>query len=238
MDIIFLLCGIAFLAGLVQGLTGFGSLLVALPLMGLLIDIKIVVPLILMLGFPLNLTILSQLMKYVDHKKWIPMILTALPGIFVGTWILTIADSRYLEILVGCVVVLTSSFLMLNNRQKKQLNRAWAYTAGFIAGFLGGSIGAVGPPVIIYTSFQPWDKQQIKATMVFFFIVSGTGIFITYLFSGLITQQVIISFGYCVLPLLAGVTTGIYIFNRINDTAYRTIINMLLFALGVILLFK
>ena len=161
-DIIFYLCLIAFLGGVVQGLTGFGVVLVALPLMGFFIDIKIAIPLILLLGLVINFTLISQLLEHVDYKKWILLFIFSLPGIPIGIYVLKYVDSKYLELLIGFVVILTSLFSMSYRNTKKGLNRFWACLAGFISGFLGGSIGATGPPIIIYTSMQPWNKQQIK----------------------------------------------------------------------------
>ena len=238
MDIIIYLCCIAFIGGLVQGLTGFGVVLVALPLMGFFIDIKMAIPLILLLGLVINFTLISQLLKHIDHKKWIVLFLFSLPGIPLGIFVLKHVDSRYLELLIGCVVIFTSVFSMLSTSSSKELNKFWAGLAGFISGFLGGSIGATGPPVVIYTSLQPWDKEQIKTTMVSYFILTGIGILVFYLFHGLITKQILISFGYCTLPLISGVACGIFIFNRINDTLYRRIIHILLVILGIMLLTK
>ena len=238
MDVIIYLCCIAFLGGLVQGLTGFGVVLVALPLMGFFIDIKTAIPLILLLGLVINFTLISQLIKHIDYKKWIFLFLFSLPGIPIGIYVLKYVNSNYLELLIGCVVIVTSLFSMLNKSSSKKLNKAWACLAGFISGFLGGSIGATGPPVVIYTSLQPWDKQEMKTTMVSFFILAGLGILIFYLFNGLITKQILVSFGYCIIPLISGVACGLFIFNRINDTLYRRIINLLLLILGIMLLIK
>ncbi len=238
MELIIYLCCIAFIGGLVQGLTGFGVVLVALPLMGFFIDIKIAIPLILLLGLVINFTLISQLTKHIDHKKWMALFLFSLPGIPIGIYMLKYVDSRYLELLIGCVVIFTSVFSMLSKPSLKELNKFWPCLAGFISGLLGGSIGATGPPVVIYTSLQPWDKEQIKATMVSYFILTGLGILIFYLFNNLITKQILISFGYCVLPLISGVVCGIFIFNRINDNFYRKIIHILLVFLGIMLLTK
>ncbi len=238
MDIIIYLCCIAFIGGFVQGLTGFGVALVALPLMGFFIDIKTAIPLILLLGLVINFTLISQMLKHVDHKKWILLFLLSLPGIPLGICILKYVDSRYIEILVGCVIIFTSIFSMFSTSATKELNKFWACIAGFIAGFLGGCIGATGPPVIIYTSLQPWDKQQIKATMVSFFIFSGIGILICYIYNGLVTKQILMSFGYSVLPLISGVVCGMFIFNKITDTLYKRIIHLLLIVLGLLLLVK
>lgn len=238
MEIIICLCCISFIGGLVQGLTGFGVALVALPLMGFFIDIKVAIPLILLLGLVINFTLIFQLLTHIDYKKWIILFLFSLPGIYFGVSVLKYVDSSSLELLIGCVVIFTSLFLMFNTASSKELNKFWAGLAGFISGFLGGSIGATGPPVVIYTSIQPWDKEQIKTTMVSYFILTGIGILVFYLLNGLITKQILISFGYCTPPLVSGVACGIFIFNRINDTLYRRIINILLIVLGIMLLIK
>jgi uncharacterized membrane protein YfcA len=238
MNITFVLCCIAFIGGLVHGLTGFGVVLVALPLMGFFIDIKMAIPLILLLGLVINFTLISQLIKYIDYKKWILLFLFSLPGIPLGIYVLKYVDSRYLEILIGCVIIFTSIFSMLTPSSTKELNKLWACLAGFISGFLGGSIGATGPPIVIYTSLQPWSKQEVKATMVSFFILTGLGILIFYIFNGLITKQILISFGYSIIPLISGVVCGIFVFNRINDTLYKRIIHILLIVLGILLLTK
>jgi uncharacterized protein len=238
MDIVIYLCCIAFIGGLVQGLTGFGLALVALPLMGLFIDIKIAIPLLLLLGLVINSTLISQLFKHFDYKKWILLFIFSLPGMPLGIYVLKYVDPKYLELLIGVVVICTSIFSMLNTSSLKELNKFWIAFAGFASGFLGGSIGATGPPIIIFTSLQPWDKEQIKTTMVSYFILTGLGILLFYIFNGLITKQILISFGYCVLPLISGVACGIYIFNRINDLLYKRTINLFLLFLGTMLLAK
>ena len=43
--------------------------------------------------------------------------------------------------------------------------KGWAYLVGFLSGGLGGTIGANGPPVIIYTSAQPWSNDKIRVTL-------------------------------------------------------------------------
>ena len=232
------LCLIAFLGGFVQGMTGFGVMLFSLPLMVLFIDIKSAVPLIILLGFVINVLLLFQLASFVERKKWMPLWLASLPGIPVGIYVLKTVEPRYLEILLGVVILFTAAAIWVSKNPEKELKNIWAYAAGFTAGLLGGSIGAPGPPIIVYTSLQPWTKQQVKATMVAFFTLGGAGIILFYFFSGFITGQVLLSFQYCVLPLISGVFTGVFLFNRINEHAYRRIIHLVLFVLGAMMLVK
>ena len=75
-----LIVGMIFLlAGLVQGLTGFGSALVAIPLLCLVVDIKTAVPLCMLNSLIITTTLILQLKKDVDRKKLCPFVSVQYP---------------------------------------------------------------------------------------------------------------------------------------------------------------
>ena len=232
------LCLIAYLGGLIQGMTGFGVMLVALPLMALMIDIKTAVPLIMMLGLVMNVILVCRLAPHVQTRKWLPLLMASLPGVPAGVYILKTVETQWLELLVGVVIIGTAAATWRHGSSEIELKKRWTLTAGFCAGFLGASIGASGPPVIVYTALQPWPKHQIKATMVTFFCISGALILALQFFSGLVTPEVVHHFTLCLLPLLAGVFTGVRLFDRIDQSLYKRFIYILLFALGTMMLLK
>ncbi len=229
---------IAFIGGIVQGLTGFGVMLVALPLMALLIDIKTAIPLIILLGTVINLILIFQLSGHFAVRKWLPILIASLPGIPVGVYIHKTAAPRPLEILVGTMLIITSANTWFRFRPKKALGNFWAAVSGFAAGCLAGSIGTSGPPVVIYTSLQPWAKSEIKATLVAFFMINGLGVAAFYLFHGFFTMHVFKLFIWCAAPLVFGVFAGNHFYGRINDESYRNAVLYLLFVLGILMLFK
>jgi len=236
-DIIYLQL-IAFLGGLVQGLTGFGVMLVALPLMAFFIDIKTAIPLIVLFGMLINLILIFQLSGHFASRKWLPMLIASVPGIPLGVWLHKSVSQRPLEVLVGVVLIITTANTWLRIRPKNTLSRLWAWTAGFAAGILAGSIGTSGPPVVIYTSLQPWTKSEIKATLVAFFMLNGTGVVGFYLFHGFFTGLVLEIFAWCMLPLILGVAAGSRLYGRIDDETYRSAVIWLLGVLGVLMLLK
>ncbi len=229
---------IAFLGGFVQGLTGFGVMLVALPLMAFFIDIKIAIPLIVLLGMLINLILIFQLSGHFETRKFLPMLMFSLPFIPVGIYIHKSVSQRPLEILVGIVLIATTANTWLRFRPRQALGRGWAAITGFAAGMLSGSIGASGPPVVIYTSLQPWTKSEIKATLVAFFATNGVGVVAFYLFHGFFTAHIFHVFALCALPLVLGVAAGILLYSRINDEAYRSAVLWLLGVLGLLMLLK
>ncbi len=229
---------IAYLGGLVQGMTGFGLMLVSLPLMALMIDIKTAIPLIMMLGLVMNVILVWRLARHVQARKWLPLLIASLPGVPVGVYILKTVEAQWLELLVGGVIIATTATTWQHGSSKTELKQRWTFTAGFSAGLLGASIGAAGPPVIVYTALQPWPKHQIKATLVTFFCISGALILALQFFSGLVTAEVVHHFTYCLVPLLAGVFTGMRLFDTIDQRLYKRTIYILLFALGALMLLK
>ncbi len=229
---------IAFLWGLVQGLTGFGVMLVALPLMAFFIDIKTAIALIVLFGMVINLILIVQLSDHFETRKWLPMLMASFPGIPLGVYIHKSTSQRPLEIIVGIVLIATTANTWLGIRPKHSLGRIWALATGFCAGILAGSIGTSGPPVVIYTSLQPWSKSEIKATLVAFFMLNGLGVVVFYLFNGFFTCTILEIFVWCALPLLLGVAAGSCLYGRINDETYRNAVIWLLGILGLLMLLK
>ena len=74
----FLLSIVIFMAGFVQGLSGFGSILLALPLLSLFIDIKILIPLMVLCGWSMSISLLIQLRLHLDLKKILPLFFGAI----------------------------------------------------------------------------------------------------------------------------------------------------------------
>lgn len=229
---------IAFIGGLVQGLAGFGVMLVALPLMAFFMDIKTAIPLIVLLGLIINTILIFQLSRHFAVKKWLPVLIASFPGIPAGIYIHKTVSQRPLEILVGTVLIITSANTLFRFKPKKPLGGLWAAAAGFAAGCLAGSIGTSGPPVVIYTSLQPWTKSEIKATLVAFFMINGLGVVAFYLFHGFFTAQVLQLFFWCAIPLVLGVAAGSSLYGRINDESYRNAVLWLLCVLGILMLVK
>ena len=76
----FFLCLIALFAGFTQGLSGFGSVLVALPVLTYLLDLKTAVPLASTWGMTINIILLIQLRPHLSRKRILPLAARGLAG--------------------------------------------------------------------------------------------------------------------------------------------------------------
>ncbi|MCP3922597.1 MAG: sulfite exporter TauE/SafE family protein [Desulfobacterales bacterium] len=223
---------IALLSGFIHGLSGFGSVLISLPLLVFFFDIHTIVPLICLQALCINLTFFIKLRKHLKVREFKLFLISAIPGIFIGIFIFRKVPGDILKIILGVIIVLFAIYLLLNRSFKKELRGIWTLVAGFIAGILGGSIGANGPPVIIYTSIQNWTKDEVKSTITSFLFFAGLITVSLQLFYGFVTVRVLLLLAISIPSLITGMFLGNSLYNGLNDKFYSMVIRILLLLLG------
>ena len=234
----FLICLIIAFAGFTQGFSGFGAVMVSLPCLTLLLPIKTVVPLATLMSCCINLMLFIHLRRYLQWPKVIPLLLASLPGIPLGVYFLKYVAPWKLELLLGAVLISFPFYSRYTRTGEQATHSAWAYLAGFCSGCLGGSLGTNGPPIVIYTALQNWDKDEMKASLVGFFFLAHLGAFGFQACSGLVTAKVV-TMVFGALPFLAlGGFGGSFCYTKTTSENYRLAITVMLFAMGLVLMGK
>lgn len=232
MEQLIYLGGVTLLGGFIQGFSGFGFVLISLPLLAIFLDVKIAIPLTSLMGVVLTGFLLLTLWKDFEWRRVWPLLIGALPGVPIGIFILKALNSRWLLIVMGMILVCYSLYGLLFKTINKELDRRWAYFSGFLSGCCGGAVSASGPPVIVYVSLQPWRKELIQATLQGFFFISGLMVVGGQAAAVLITLPVLKLFLYSIAPLVLGTYVGHFFFGRIGEKTHRQVILGLLFCLG------
>lgn len=227
---------IIILAGFLQGLTGFGFGLIALPLLSLFLPIKEIVPLVIMLALFINLVLTVQLKSSIHLKTIGILFLATLPGIPVGIYMLTHVPGEGLAVLVGIIMISFTTYQLIARPKLRMLGLPITLAAGFASGILTGSLSTGGPPVIIYAAVQPWTKDQAKATLASYFLISGLAAVAAHAASGIITGSVMMHFAYMLPALVVGLYSGMFTYRRISDHGYRRLAIILVMVLGVMMI--
>ena len=238
MDTYLWVCLIIFMAGLTQGLSGFGSILLSIPLLAIFLDIKIVIPLTALVGLSMSLVLLFHLRPYLDWKKIYPLLIAAIPGIPLGVIFLKKLDKTVILCVLGIVLIAYSLYSLLSRSTGKRISGHWAYPFGFMAGCLGGAFGATGPAVIVYTSLQAWSKDQIKVTLQGFFVISGAIIVLFQALNGLTNFTVLLFYGVSLPMLILGTYVGSLFYGMIREETYRRVMFVLLGFLGAFMIYR
>ncbi|OKY75871.1 MAG: permease [Desulfobulbaceae bacterium DB1] len=225
-------------AGFTQGLSGFGSALVALPLLSLFLDMKTAVPLCMLNGLIITAYLSLQLRRHADWKKIIPLLIGGMPGIYVGASFLKEADSNLIKLLLGVMIISYALYNLLLTPRPRMVKPFWAYAAGFFTGVIGSAFSAGGPPVIIYTTLTGWSKDDIKATLSVFFFITGIAAAGAHAVSGLTTMTVLRYHALSAAFVLLGVWIGSRCYGRIRRESYLRLMLYLLVVMGGMMIFS
>jgi uncharacterized protein len=228
---------ITFLAGFTQGLSGFGSILLALPLLTIFLDIKTVIPLVALHGLSTTIILLIQLRKHLDWEKVLPLFVGSIPGIPIGVYFLKHMNADTIQLTMGFILLAYALFSLFYRPVIWEIRRAGVSLVGFLAGCLGGALGAAGPPVIVYTSLQPWNKDKIKATLQGFYTASGLVVVLLHSLNGLTTIPVVWYFLISMPALVLGTYAGSFFYGRIGEKTYKRIMFILFALLGAFLIY-
>ena len=238
MQIYIWLAVIVFFAGFIKGLSGFASTLVALPLLTIIIDIKTVVPFANMLAVYASIFLLIRLFKHLKWKDLSPLLVGFFPGMLIGVFFLKTLNKNILQLILGSVLIFYSTYSLFFEISLLIMKKIWAYIFGFISGILRGVIGAGGPPIIIYASLQPWNKDKIKATLQGYLIISGPITIFFHACTGLVTG-IVLKYFFISLPIFAlGTYIGSHFYWTISEKSYKRIILILLNLLGFFIIYK
>ncbi len=232
----FLIALIFLLAGFVQGMTGFGSALVAIPLLGLIIDIKSAVPLCILNSLVITTYLSLKMRRELDKKKILPLCIAAVPGIILGSTLLKRMDSGIIRLWLGILLIAYSLHSLLSTPKPRKLHTAWSYLAGFSSGAIGAAFSAGGPPTIIYTALNDWKKDTIKATLSGFFLFNSYLIATVHAISGLTTIEIFSYFMISAPFVLLGTVLGTICYGRIPHKLYLNIIFAFLTLMGIMMI--
>ena len=157
-------------------------------------------------------------------------------GVLVGVLFLKQVDRKFIQWVLGVTLIVYSLYSLLGAAQVREIAKRWAYFFGFLAGCLGAATGASGPPVIVYVSFQPWGKEQKKATLQGFFVLAMSVVVISHVLTGIISALVLRLYVAGVPMLVIGTYLGSLLYGKIGESTYRKTVLILLALMGIIMI--
>lgn len=232
-----LYCLIFFLAAFTQGVTGFGSALVVVPLLSLFMNIRTVVPLSILQGLVVTLFLTYRMRRHLDGKRLLPLVIGCLPGVATGCLLLKWMPELFLKVLLGIILLLYGGFNFSRKEVRTcRLSNRWGYLAGYGTGLLGAALSTGGPPAVIYTALSGWSKDEIKATLSIFFLFTGTTVALAQFAGNLMPQETGYLFLVGLPAVVAGVLSGAKCYDFLPHRLYLRAVHLLLVAMGVLLL--
>ncbi len=231
------LAPIAFAGGLIQGLTGFGSALVTIPLATFFVPLPFALAVFAIVDFANGLRLgLENPRNAVlgDIARMVPLMLV---GIVTGTTLLVNLPRNASLVALGIFVLGYALYSLSRRGGAATVSRNWAFVAGFCGGLSGTLFGAGGPPYAIYLSHRPLSKEQFRATMTLTTIFSIGLRLIAFAVTGLLTRDGVWITAAAAIPAgLVAIYFASRIFRVISREAVMRAVGILLLASGASLI--
>ena len=113
--------------------------------------------------------------------------------------------------------------LIFGVRYRGELTNRLIYITGALGGFLGGSTGMPGPPVILIYMASRSAPQIIRANLFLYATLGDVLIFALCLLSFTIAPLIFLLGMIAVIPFALGVGLGAKIFNPERELIYRSV---------------
>ncbi len=224
---------IIFAATFIQSAFGFGSALIMMPLLTVLIGIKTAVPLAALIATTIHISILLYKWREVDLSAAFRLIIGSVIGIPLGAYLLRLGNEHYLKLFLGLMIIIFSLLFLLKPALPRLKNEKSAYFFGFIAGILGGAYNTNGPPVVIYGSMRRWSPATFRTTLQGYFFPTGLFLLISHgsigLWTGAVFNNYLIAFPF----VLAAVWMGGKLNERISSGKFDKYIYIFLVITGI-----
>jgi uncharacterized membrane protein YfcA len=205
-----------FIGALAQGTVGFGANLLAVPVLAIVAPAALPGTMII-LPLPLQL---SMIRNEIDGISWRDVgwsTLGRLPGVVLGTWIVTAVALDQLSVLTGALVLagVMSSLLVT----AIPLTTGNKLTAGFVSGVTGTATSIGGPPLALL--YQHQEGRVLRPTLAACFLL-GTALSLPSLALAGVMHWWHLRLAVALLPaLLLGIGAGRWSSTRVDGRLLR-----------------
>lgn len=217
------ICVIAFISGTARGFSGFGSALIFMPLASSLAAPRLIAALLLIIDFIGSLPLLPNAWRHADRKATAIIVVGALVGVPIGTWLLTRLDPVTTRWIISGFVAALLLLLLSGWRYRGKDHVALSVGIGALSGFCSGLAQTGGPPIVGYWLGRPVASDIARANIILFFAASDFFSVVSYAVGGLLSKDAIL-FSLIVGPVYAiGIRFGTLLFGRASERLFRGI---------------
>jgi uncharacterized membrane protein YfcA len=228
---------VIFLAGITNGLTGFGFALIAVPPLLLIYDPKTVVAVRLLLSLSGGWVPLVNSWRSIETRTLVGAIPWAYAGLFLGIRLLEHLPAAGIKLLAS-VVVIGFALLLLRGRVGGQSSRARSKRAAAIAGLASGTLststGLSGPPIIMLFTLRGYGVQAFRATILSYVLLLDAVGLPALIASGAVHESQLRIAALLTPAAYGGRFAGMALVRRVSPMTFRRATLVLLIATGSI----
>ena len=222
--------------GFVNGITGFGAAMAAMPLVTFGMGMHIAVPANSLMVLVVSLNQGWHYRHSADWGRVMPVLVGAVPGALLGSFALRVLPVQYLRPALGLFLI---AYMCWGFSQKNALSivvrRGWGYVAGFFATTFGAAFSFNGPPLAIYTSLSGWGKEASRAGLAVFSVTTSLMMVAAQGFAGMHGAHTLLPMLVGIPGGLVGAYAGVRVSRNMNNAVYQRLLFCFIGLSGVLI---
>jgi uncharacterized membrane protein YfcA len=221
----------------IRGIAGYGSGLLAIPMLALFLPLELVVPYVGALDYLASLGHGLHYRREVHWKEIGRILPVAVLGMGFALYLFTNMDRESLKVWLGGFIILYAIYSLLP-APHMQGSRLWVLPFAAVGGVVDTLFGTGGPFYVIYLRMRRLGKTPFVATIAMAFMIN-TGIrLLGYLLVGFYSLKILFMI-LASLPLVfVGMRLGMRTHNRLSAQQFTWVIAALLMLAGLALLLR
>lgn len=232
-------CAVVVLSYAIRGSAGFGA--VTIPLLALALPMKIIVPVVTVLGVLSSCSILAGDARHVVWRELWKILPSSLVGAAAGLYLFNVFDAATIAHALGGVVLCYGSHTFLLSirphpewKLPLRLMRPLMGATGGFAGTLFGSLAGIF--YAMYLDMKELPKEQFRATIAAMLFVLGSIRGAGYFALGAFNRDALIACAIALPLMLIGAVLGNRIHANLNQPLFRRFVAAILIVSGMSLL--
>jgi uncharacterized membrane protein YfcA len=226
-------------AYIIFGITGFGTALIAAPVLAHAMPVATIVPLLALLdclGAAINGVRLGE---HVARRELILIVPLMVLGSLAGAWLLLVLPPRPMMLALGVFVVLYALYGLWAPPARAHLAQGWVAPFGLIGGVFSAMFGSGGFIYAMYLSRRLAHRDAIRATQSTLIALSTFTRVVIFTLAGVYADWQLLALAVLLVPaMLAGLWAGHHITLRLSRERFLRLLYLVLIGSGLALLVR
>lgn len=220
-------------AGLVRGFSGFGAAMIFIPVAAAVWGPQAAIPMLYVIDGSVAMPLVFRAVRRCAWREVLPLAIGMAVATPFGVALLRVADPETLRWGICGVVGLAVALLASGWRYIGRPALPTTLAVGGTAGFMGGSVGIAGPPVVLFWLASQSDAAAVRANIITLFglatVVQGTSL----VANGLLTVEGAVTAAAAIPVYAVAIFVGARCFSMASETMFRRLAFVLILLAAV-----
>jgi uncharacterized protein len=221
---------------LVQGITGFGSIVLALPVLTFFYELDVLIPALIFINLLQAIWFAVTQRKFINWPHAKKLIVYSGVGLPIGYAVYKYLPAEQLKIALGVFVVIVAVWNLSGIAEKKDMPKPFYLFLIFLGGIAQSALACGGPFLVIYAAKMLPDKSEFRATLNVLWIILNALLCITYTINGEWKMEMVPIIAVGLPCVVFGTIVGIYAHEKIPQRPFSLSVFIILLISGLILL--